>query len=197
MNYPLHLSFKILALAPQISITDAAGQPVMYVKQKLFKFKEAVQVFRDESRSQHLFDIQADRVIDWAARYTFTGANGQVVGAVKRSGMRSLFAAHFAIFDADGAPLFEMEQTNPWVGLIDGLLEQIPIVGIFSGYIFNPVFAVTRGESKEPLMLLAKKRTFLDTGFTITRGTAPITAAEEGIVLLSAIMVTLLERHRS
>jgi len=197
MNYPLHLSFKILAFAPQISITDAAGQPIMYVKQKMFKLKEAVQVFRDETQSQHLFDIKADSIIDWGARYTFTGANGQVVGSVKRSGMRSLFAAHFAIFDASGAPLFELEQTNPWVGLIDGMLEQIPLVGIFSGYIFNPVFAVTRPDSKEPLLSLTKKRTFLDTGFTITRNSDAVTSAEEGIVLLSAIMVTLLERHRS
>ena len=45
MQYPLELKFKVLALAPQISVTDAGGQQIFYVKQKLFKLKEAVTVF--------------------------------------------------------------------------------------------------------------------------------------------------------
>ena len=169
----------------------------MYVRQKLFKLREAVQVFRDDSRTEHLFDIQADRIIDWSAKYTFTGANGQVVGAVKRSGMRSLFAAHFTVFGASGETLFEIEQNNPWIGILDHLLEQVPIVSLFSGYIFNPVYVVTRPGTKESVMNLVKKRTFLDTGFAITQGSAASTAAEQGVVLLSAITVTLLERDRS
>ena len=39
MNYPLNLTFKIVALAPQLSITDTAGNLHFYVKQKLFKLK--------------------------------------------------------------------------------------------------------------------------------------------------------------
>ena len=39
MNYPLHLSFKILALARQLSMTDASGNRIFYVKQKVFKLK--------------------------------------------------------------------------------------------------------------------------------------------------------------
>lgn len=196
MNYPLHLTFRILALAPQIQIVDEAGQPLMYVKQKLFKLREAVQVFRDDTRSQHLFDIKADRIIDWGAKYEFTGNDGKVVGAVKQSGMRSLFAAHFTIFDANDQPLFEIEQTNPWIGLLDSFLGEVPIVGLFMGYIFNPVYAVSRPGTKQAVMNLVKKRSFLETGFKITKE-SDITEAEQGVVLLSAIMVTLLERRRS
>lgn len=193
---PLHLTFRILALAPQIQIVDEAGQPLMYVKQKLFKLREAVQVFRDDTRSQHLFDIKADRIIDWGAKYEFTGNDGKVVGAVKQSGMRSLFAAHFTIFDANDQPLFEIEQTNPWIGLLDSFLGEVPIVGLFMGYIFNPVYAVSRPGTKQAVMNLVKKRSFLETGFKITKE-SDITEAEQGVVLLSAIMVTLLERRRS
>ena len=69
MNYPLTMSFKILAVAPQIFIKDATGQEVMYVKQKLFKLKEAIQVFSDQSQSQLLYTINADRVLDFSARH--------------------------------------------------------------------------------------------------------------------------------
>lgn len=31
-NYPLNLSFKIIALAPQVRVTDAAGNLLLYVR---------------------------------------------------------------------------------------------------------------------------------------------------------------------
>ena len=47
MDYPLHLSFKTMALAPQIAVTNARGQLIFYVKQKLMKLKESVAVYGD------------------------------------------------------------------------------------------------------------------------------------------------------
>ncbi len=196
-NHPLHLSFKILAFAPQILVTDAAGTPILYVRQKLLKLREAVQVFRDDSKQEHLYDIKADRIIDFSAKDTFSTPDGRVLGAVKRSGMRSLFAAHYTVYDGNDQPAFEIQQTNPWVGVADAFLGEIPIVGLFMGYIFNPVYAVTRIGSSERVMSLTKKRTFLDTGFGITKDAGSLTDAEELNVLLSAITVTLRERERS
>ena len=51
MNYPLQLSFKILAIARQLSVTDTTGRLVFYVKQKAFKLKEAVTVFADAEQT--------------------------------------------------------------------------------------------------------------------------------------------------
>jgi len=51
MNYPLQLSFKIVAFAPQLKVTDANGATVCFVRQKMFKLKEAVEVFTDEART--------------------------------------------------------------------------------------------------------------------------------------------------
>ncbi len=71
MKYPLRFSFKILAFAPQVSVTDANSHEVCYVRQKLFKLKEHVDVYRTKKCEQILATIKADRVIDWSARYTF------------------------------------------------------------------------------------------------------------------------------
>ena len=73
--------------------TDAAGNSVFYVKQKLFKLKENIQVFRDESQSQLLFTIQADRIIDWSAKYHIRDTAGNELGAVRRHGMKSMWRA--------------------------------------------------------------------------------------------------------
>lgn len=37
MDFPLDARFKLLAIASQVSVTDAFGTPVFYAKQKAFK----------------------------------------------------------------------------------------------------------------------------------------------------------------
>jgi uncharacterized protein YxjI len=86
MNYPIDFSFKILAIASQIYIRDVNGSLVGYVKQKLFKLKEDINVFGDENQTQLLFNIKADRVIDFSAKYNFTDAHGTSLGSIKRRG---------------------------------------------------------------------------------------------------------------
>ncbi|MGC4001817.1 MAG: hypothetical protein QM811_01145 [Pirellulales bacterium] len=89
-TYPIKMTFKLLALAPQIYVTDAAGTSLFYVKQKLLKLKEHVEVFRDESQKQLLYNIKADRVIDWSAKYHITDAQGNDAGTIQRHGAKSM-----------------------------------------------------------------------------------------------------------
>ena len=65
LRYPLTMSFKIVALAPQFSIRDASGDLIAYVKQKLFKLKEAVTVYADERQTQAMYTLKADRILDF------------------------------------------------------------------------------------------------------------------------------------
>ncbi|MBD3291713.1 MAG: hypothetical protein GF393_02220, partial [Armatimonadia bacterium] len=88
MDYPLTLRFKILAIAPQISVEDAKGNLLYYVRQKVLKLKEEVTVFGDRERTQPRFSINADRIIDFSARYRFTDLDGNELGSVKRQGMK-------------------------------------------------------------------------------------------------------------
>ena len=78
MNYPIDLSFKLLALASQIYVRDASGNLLGYVKQKMFKLKEDINVFADEGMTKHLFNIKADRVIDFSAKYNITDKIGYI-----------------------------------------------------------------------------------------------------------------------
>ncbi len=144
-QYPLKASFKIVALAPQIYVRDANGRTLMYVKQKLFKLKENVGVFSDESKSQQLFTIGADRIIDFSAQYYFTSHyTNQRFGSVKRKGMRSLWRASYMIFDGVGNQTHELHEANPWTKVADGCFGQIPLLGMLSGYVFHPEYVITR-----------------------------------------------------
>jgi hypothetical protein len=193
MNYPLQVSFKILAIAQQLSITDATGNLVAYVKQKAFKLKEAVTVFADVEQTRPIYTINADKVLDFSARYHFRDVNGNPIGSVKRQGMKSLWKARYEIYDGETVVMTIAEE-NPWTKVFDALLGEIPIIGIFTGYLFHPAYLVTHVNGTL-LMRLEKQPAFLEGKFTIEKH-VDLPPAEETRALLSLIMMILLERRR-
>jgi uncharacterized protein YxjI len=194
MNYPLQLSFKIVAFAPQLKVTDANGATVCFVRQKMFKLKEAVEVFTDEARSEKLCDIRADRVIDFSARYTFYDRDGNPFGAVRRKGMRSLWRARYEILDHE-TPEMQIQEERGWVKLMDGFFSELPLIGLFSGYLFHPSYLISRLDNGTPMVRVKKQPAFWEGRFSLEQ----IGAIDDGDqlrVMLSTLMMILLERRR-
>ena len=193
MNYPLSLKFKILAIAPQVYVKDANGNQIFYIKQKLFKLKEAIGIFSDDSQTQKLFEINADRIIDFSARYYFSDTSGNRFGSVKREGMKSIWKTTYKILEGE-AEKFLIQEENPWVKVGDSILREIPLVGLASGYLLNPAYLVKRGE--EVVMKLKKEPSFLESAFVIEKLREDLSEADERNILLSLMMVVLLERMK-
>ena len=178
MNYPLELNFKIAALAPQIYVIDAKGETICYVKQKLFKLKEAIQVFSDKSKTRQIASIKANKVLDWSARYFFTDTEGNEVGSVGRQGMRSLWRARYDIFNpGDDVTDFKIQEENPGAKIMDSLLGEIPILGFLTGYFFHPKYIATRSDGT-PVMRVTKQPAFFEGKFTMEK-LADLTPQEE------------------
>lgn len=194
MQFPIQIVFKIFALAPQIYIRDASGQLLGYAKQKLFRFKESVTIFQDEAQTQPVYQIDADRVIDFSANYALKSAEGRMIGSVRRYGMRSIWRAHYEIV-ADGNAAFEVREESGIVRLIDSLVGQIPIVGLLTGLFLNPTYIVSRHGGGEVLRMV-KKRAFLESLFTI-EAQGPLSGRDQEAVMLGLTMIVLLERSRS
>jgi uncharacterized protein YxjI len=193
MRYPLQLTFKFFALGPELSVVDAEGALVFYVKQKLFRLKEAVNIFADAGQRELAYTIKADRILDFSARYHFADAAGRPVGAVKREGMRSLWRAHYEILEGD-RPLMTIQEENPWIKVLDELFQEIPVVGWFSGYLLHPAYLVAR-PGGEVVMRLQKQPSLLERHFAI-ENLIPLDPDEERQVLLSLLMVVLLQSER-
>ncbi|GAA5480898.1 hypothetical protein [Haloferula sargassicola] len=195
IQYPLTLSFKILALASQATVTDATGRTVLYTKQKMFKFREHVEIFTDSTRSTLLAEIKANKVIDWSARYFSTDAHGQPIGSVGRRGWRSIWKAHYEAFNpGDDTPDFSIREENPWSKVFDSILGEIPLVGILSGYLFHPRYTAARSNGG-PAMRLTKKPAFWEGRFQIEK-LGDLSPREELNLVLSFLMLVLLERRR-
>lgn len=195
LQYPLKLSFKVLALASQATVTDATGKTVLYTKQKLFKFREHVEIFTDKSKATRLADIRTRKVIDWSARYESTDASGQAIGSVGRKGWRSIWRAHYETFNpGDDTPDFSIREENPGAKIMDSIFGDIPIIGLASGYFFHPKYLATR-TSGEAVMRITKQPAFFEGKFSIEKlGT--LSSREELNLILSYLMLILLERRR-
>ena len=137
--------------------------------------------------------MNADRVLDFSARYNFTDQFGTPLGSVKRQGMKSLWKARYDILDGDAA-VMAIQEENPWVRVIDGFINQIPIVGLFAGYVFHPAYLITRLD-ETVVMRVQKQPAFFEGKFTIEKQ-AEFNDAEEKRMLLSILMMLLLERTR-
>ncbi|MBI3243715.1 MAG: hypothetical protein HYZ49_15630 [Chloroflexi bacterium] len=188
-NYPLNFSFKIIAFNPQVKVTDASGQTVLYVKQKALALKEDVKIFADEGQTRQLYQLKANKIIDWSATYNITSAAGQAAGSVKRQGARSLWKATYNIVDAAGNEVGSIHEENPWMKVLDAFVSDIPFLGMF----INPAYLVDlRGQT---VLRLQKQPAFLEGKFVVEkRGEIP--EADEGLLLSSVVMTLMLERSR-
>lgn len=193
MDFPLHLTFKTFALTHQASVTDAEGHLVLYVKQKAFTWKDTFTVFADAEQTQPLYTLRADRVMHFSASFLVTDAQGQVLGSVRRHGRRSLWRAHYEVV-RDEQVLFDIREVSPWVKVMDGLFGEIPLLGIFSGYVFHPAYQATRADGT-PALRLEKKPAFLGGKFDIVKQ-AQLSPTEEGLGTLGLLVLTMLERRR-
>ena len=149
LQYPLFLKFKITTLASDFTITDRNENSLAYVRQKMFRLKEDVVVFNNESKSQENFRIRANQWIDFNASYAITDSFGKNLGKIARKGMRSIWKATYNIFDQNDTQKYKVQEENAWVKVLDGMVGEIPIIGMFTGYFLNPSYIVHDNNGKE------------------------------------------------
>ena len=193
MQYPIELRFKLMTLGQRIWATDNGGRTLMFIKQKMFKLKENVEIFNDESQSNLLFRIMSDRVIDFSANYAFTDAEGNDWGAVRRKGMKSLWSAHYEVMQ-EGQIDMTIEEESPMKKVLEGIVGEIPIIGIAATYLINPSYIVRRPDGTE-LLRLTKQPAFWEGRFTLEK-LSEMPEDDELRSLMALIMLVLLERVR-
>ena len=197
MKYPLNLRCKIIAISPQIFVTESDGNPVLYVKQKLLKLKEHVEVFTDKTREKKLCDIKANKVIDWSSAYNFTGAQGNSFGGIRRKGLKSLWRARYEIYsgDSDGTTEFNVSEKSVLTRVIDGIFGGIPIIGLLAGYVARPAYIVTDSSGKA-VMRLRKKPALWEGKFSI-ESLSELSPTQQTRILVGLLMMVILEKNRS
>ena len=117
------LKRQVFALTGKFRIYDPNGQLVLYSQQKMFKLKEDIRVYSDESMNQELLLIQARQIIDFSAAYDVIDVTfNQKIGVLRRKGFRSLMRDEWEILSDSDQPMGILQEDNPTRALLRRLL---------------------------------------------------------------------------
>ncbi len=99
-------------------IFNPQGSVVGYCKQKAFKFKEDIRIYTDETCTREFIVIKARSVIDFAATYDVTLADGTSIGSFRRKGMTSTFLRdQWIVCNGDGREVAEVREDGTFLSL--------------------------------------------------------------------------------
>ncbi|MFK7920889.1 MAG: hypothetical protein AB8H47_02985 [Bacteroidia bacterium] len=194
LQFPIRFTFKISTLSNDFTAKDASGNTVAYVKQKLFKLKEDISIYADETKAQVNFKIKADRWLDFSAVYSFYDGSGKEFGKIVRKGWKSLWKSEYELIDQNEKPQYHIREENAWVKVFDGLLGEIPILSFFTGYLFNPSYLVTNLDG-QAVIRIKKMPSLLGREFELSK-LAEMDQDDDERVMLGLMMMILLERRR-
>ncbi len=95
------LQRQVFALTGKFRVYDPAGNLVLFSEQKMFRLREDIRVYSDESKTQELLTVKARQIIDFSAAYdVMDTATGEKVGVLRRKGWRSLLRDEWEVLDA-------------------------------------------------------------------------------------------------
>ncbi len=194
VKFPIKLVFNITTFANDFSAKDATGNTIAYVKQKLFKLKEAITVYDNENKTNINYTINADKWIDFSAAYSITDSNGNKLGKIARKGWASLWKAEYELIDQHEQLQYHIREENGWIKVFDSLLGEIPILGMLTGYFFNPTYKVTN-LNDEIVARLKKEASFFGRRFEIDK-LLDFDNDDDERIILGLMMMILLERRR-
>ncbi len=193
-NYPINFTFNISTLSNDFTATNSQGKTIAYVKQKMFKLKEEIIVHSNENKTQVNYKINADRWIDFSAAYSIKNSSNAEIGKVARKGWKSIWKTEYEIINKHQKLKYHIKEDNAWIKVLDGLLGQIPVLNIFTGYFFNPSYSVIDLQNK-PILRMKKEASFFGRKFQVTK-IASTDVEDDESILLSLMMMVLLERRK-
>jgi len=123
------------------------GDPICFVEQKRFKFKEDIRFYADDSKQQELLRIKARQRFDPRATYDITDEDGTKFGEIQKVFGASLLRSTYRINDAGGNELAICTEKSLPIALFRRAVGFIPYVDNISDWLPIPYhFVFKRGE---------------------------------------------------
>jgi hypothetical protein len=117
--------FKFLGNTFRLFGTDGTLQ--FFVKQKAFRLKEEINVFADEKQAEKRLSIKARGIGDFSGTYDVRDAGtGELVGACRRKGLKSLFKDEWELLDSAGITMGKVEEQGGLMFLLHKFFKWLP-----------------------------------------------------------------------
>jgi uncharacterized protein YxjI len=168
------------------------GEPVCFVEQARFKFKEDIRFFADDSKQTELMRLKARQRFDPRARYDITDAGGAKIGEIQKMFGDSLLRSTYRLYDATGAEVATAREKSLAVALIRRFIGLVPFVGGFTDWVPIPYhFDFLRGDA----ILGTNTRTAfkLRDTYVIDLGGDPERTLDRRLVLAAAVGMDALQ----
>src|SRR5690606_22640458 len=108
---------------------------------------------------------------------------------------KSLWRANYNI-EIGGASFATVQEKNPWSKLGDALFGQLPLIGLFAGYLFHPKYTV-RGADTREIAEIAKQPAFFEGKYTLENSKlANLPEDKQQLASIALMVVILFERTR-
>jgi uncharacterized protein YxjI len=123
------------------------GEPVAFVEQARFKFKEDIRFYTDDSKSEELMRLKARQRFDPRARYDVTDAAGGKIGQIQKAFGESLLRSTYKLYDAADEEVAIAREKSLGVALFRRLIEFVPYIGGYADWLPIPYhFVFLRGD---------------------------------------------------
>ncbi len=120
------LKRQVFALAGKFRFYDPSGKLVLFSEQKMFKLREDIRVFSDETKTQEVLIIKARQIIDFSAAFDVVDSGtGQKIGALRRKGLASLLRDEWEILDTSDNVIGSLFEDSMGLALIRRFLSNL------------------------------------------------------------------------
>ncbi len=117
------LKRQVFALTGKFRYYDPSGRLVLFSEQKMFKLREDIRVFADESKSQEVLQIKARQIIDFSAAYdVIDSTTSQKVGTLRRKGFKSMLRDEWEVLDVNDQVIGLLFEDSVGLALLRRLL---------------------------------------------------------------------------
>lgn len=113
---------QAIALTGKIRVYTPDGALRLFSEQKMFKLREDIRVFSDESKAQEVLAIQARNIIDFSAAYDVVDAAEGKVGALRRKGLRSMLRDEWEVLNNNDQVVAIVTEDSVGLALLRRLL---------------------------------------------------------------------------
>ncbi|MEF8873312.1 MAG: hypothetical protein V5A88_01430 [Candidatus Thermoplasmatota archaeon] len=91
---------KVLSIGNKYYMEDQRGNLVGFCKQKVFKLKEDIRIYKSKNMNKELFRIKQEEILDFSGTFeVIDSRTGQTIGFLKRKGFKSLMKDEWILMD--------------------------------------------------------------------------------------------------
>jgi uncharacterized protein YxjI len=118
---------KVLAIGKTYFIDDASNRQIGYCKMKIFKLKEDIRIYTDDTKNHELLSIKQEQILDWSGTFKVTDSQtGQVCGFFQRRPLKSMFRDEWIILDANKNEYGKILEDSGGMAMLRRFIKFIP-----------------------------------------------------------------------